>query len=316
MDLRLHVGADLPPVLVDPTRLRQALINLLSNAVKFAESGEILVSLEGETELTEAGMFVQVRLAVRDEGVGMTPEAQAQLFQRFTQADASSTRRFGGTGLGLAITRELITLMGGDIAVWSVPDEGSEFTCGCACRRPRRRPRTTARWRTDRAPAGPKTTLRILVAEDDEVNRHGHQRLPAPGRPCRDLRLQRRGRGAGGAARGVRPDPDGRDDAGHGWPDRHAAYPRDSRPARPDPDHRPHRQCDVGRPRTLPRMRHERLCQQADRPARAARHHRAPARRPCLRPPRRAGRRAPEPSAEAQADLDKDVDDILAALRD
>jgi CheY-like chemotaxis protein len=170
MDLRLHVGAELPPVLVDPTRLRQALTNLLSNAVKFAESGEILVSLEGETELTETGLFVQVRLAVRDEGVGMTPEAQAQLFQRFTQADASSTRRFGGTGLGLAITRELITLMGGDIAVWSVPDEGSEFTLRLrlpATEAPAEDDGTMA----DRVPAGPKSTLRILVAEDDEVNR-------------------------------------------------------------------------------------------------------------------------------------------------
>ena len=104
---------DLPARLIgDPLRLGQILLNLCSNAVKFTDSGEIEVSLRrGE----EDGDGVQLLIDVRDSGIGMAPDVQARLFQKFTQADQSTTRRFGGTGLGLAICKNLVELMGGSI---------------------------------------------------------------------------------------------------------------------------------------------------------------------------------------------------------
>jgi two-component system sensor histidine kinase/response regulator len=108
----------------DATRLRQALVNLLANAVKFTKQG--WVRLRGEL-LCEERKRLQVRFEVQDTGEGITPEAQAQLFTAFEQADSSTTRRHGGTGLGLALTRHLVHLMGGEIGVHSAPGEGSTF---------------------------------------------------------------------------------------------------------------------------------------------------------------------------------------------
>ena len=104
----------------DQTKLRQCLFNLLSNAAKFTEGGRI--TLSGRRD----GANLVFR--VQDTGIGMTPEQLAKLFQRFTQADASTTRKFGGTGLGLAITRALCRLLGGDVAVQSETGHGSSFT--------------------------------------------------------------------------------------------------------------------------------------------------------------------------------------------
>ncbi len=121
------VGADMPNrVTGDPSRLRQILLNLLSNAIKFTERGDILVN--AQVVHGEAGLEV-LHLSVRDTGIGLSPEVQARLFQQFTQADSSVTRKYGGTGLGLAISRRLIELMGGTITVTSRVGEGSEFTC-------------------------------------------------------------------------------------------------------------------------------------------------------------------------------------------
>ncbi|WP_161968105.1 ATP-binding protein [Fimbriiglobus ruber] len=111
-------------VLSDPTRLRQILDNLLSNAIKFTATGTVELRLW--TEPREGGGWVMFQ--VRDQGIGMTPDQLAKLFRPFTQADASTTRRFGGTGLGLAISRRLAAALGGDITVESTPGSGSRFT--------------------------------------------------------------------------------------------------------------------------------------------------------------------------------------------
>jgi CheY-like chemotaxis protein len=108
----------------DPFRLRQVLTNFLGNAIKFTEEGEVVLrtSLISEDE-NEA----LVRFEVSDTGIGITPEQRARLFQSFSQADTSTTRRYGGTGLGLAISKQIIEFMGGEIEVESTPGEGSTF---------------------------------------------------------------------------------------------------------------------------------------------------------------------------------------------
>ena len=120
LELNCHVSDELPPVLIgDPERLRQIVINLLGNAIKFTEEGEINLSV------TRRGSVM--RVSVQDTGIGMDDRTQEKLFQSFTQADASTTRKYGGTGLGLAISNKLIDLMGGRIRVSSEVGEGSEF---------------------------------------------------------------------------------------------------------------------------------------------------------------------------------------------
>ena len=125
LELHLLVDADVPTgVIGDSGRLRQMILNLLSNAVKFTEKGEIVIHVElGEL----ADSTATLRVSVRDTGIGLTEEQQAGLFQSFTQADSSTTRRFGGTGLGLAITKRLAEKMGGTVGVVSSLGQGSTF---------------------------------------------------------------------------------------------------------------------------------------------------------------------------------------------
>ena len=125
LELLFSLPADLPTALVgDPSRLGQILLNLGNNAVKFTERGEVTVAVS----LVERDeQRVTLRFEVRDSGIGMTPEVRDRLFQPFTQADASTSRRYGGTGLGLAICRHLVQRMGGTIGAESQPGQGSCF---------------------------------------------------------------------------------------------------------------------------------------------------------------------------------------------
>lgn len=126
LELVCDVRPDVPRrVRGDPGRLRQVLTNLVGNAVKFTERGEVVVSVSSTQ--SEKGVAV-VRFSVRDTGIGIAPEFLGSIFQEFTQADVSNTRRYGGTGLGLAISKRLVELMGGEISVQSQLGAGSEFT--------------------------------------------------------------------------------------------------------------------------------------------------------------------------------------------
>ena len=111
-------------LLGDPLRLRQVLTNLLNNAIKFTVSGSVTLSIRPEK--VEPGL-ITLSFTIEDTGIGMTPEQLQKLFQSFSQADDSTTRRYGGTGLGLAITKNLVELMGGTIGVESVPEQGTTF---------------------------------------------------------------------------------------------------------------------------------------------------------------------------------------------
>ena len=125
LELIVVVGADVPRRLLgDPLRLGQALVNYANNAVKFTEAGAIAIRVRA---IEQRGDAVVLHFSVRDTGIGLTEEQRQQLFQRFQQADISTTRRFGGTGLGLAITKRLAELMGGEVGVDSVPGAGSTF---------------------------------------------------------------------------------------------------------------------------------------------------------------------------------------------
>jgi PAS domain S-box-containing protein len=126
-DLEFLISAqhDLPPDLIgDPLRLGQILINLVNNAVKFTEHGEIVVSV---TLAEQAADSIKLKFSVRDSGIGMTPEQSAKLFQAFSQADTSTTRKYGGTGLGLSISKRLVEMMGGTVWVESEYGKGSTF---------------------------------------------------------------------------------------------------------------------------------------------------------------------------------------------
>jgi polar amino acid transport system substrate-binding protein len=125
VELLFSTDPGVPTALVgDPLRLGQILINLANNATKFTDDGEIIVSTR---KLEEKDGRVLLEFAVKDTGIGLTPEQQAKLFESFTQADSSTTRKYGGTGLGLSISKRLSEMMGGEIGVESTQGEGSTF---------------------------------------------------------------------------------------------------------------------------------------------------------------------------------------------
>ncbi len=164
LELTVDVGPDVPHLVRgDPTRVRQVLTNLIGNAVKFTEEGEVDVSVG---VVGPAGDLSSVRFCVRDTGIGIAAEQLATIFQEFTQADASMTRRYGGTGLGLAISRRLVMLMGGELVVTSQVGQGSEFSF--TLRFPVATPAVTAAVPGRAASLGGR---RCLVVDDNETNR-------------------------------------------------------------------------------------------------------------------------------------------------
>jgi signal transduction histidine kinase/ActR/RegA family two-component response regulator len=176
--LSLHLVCEGPipeTVLTDPTRLRQILINLVGNAVKFTETGEVRITVRGAES---HGAKARLDFEIADTGIGMDRAQVDRLFQPFTQADSSTTRRFGGTGLGLVICRRLAAMLGGDITVTSRLGGGSKFCLTIVAGRIDREPATDAAAPAQlpapqvatsaRPPTGEGTPLdcRILVAED------------------------------------------------------------------------------------------------------------------------------------------------------
>ncbi len=127
IELTCAVHNDVPEIVMgDPTRLRQIMANLVGNAVKFTERGEVFLGVKLRERGADAAMCLQI--IVQDTGIGMGESAIGKLFQVFSQADGSTTRKYGGTGLGLAITRKLVDAMGGSVLVKSEPNKGSIFS--------------------------------------------------------------------------------------------------------------------------------------------------------------------------------------------
>ena len=160
-----------PIIHADPTRLRQVLFNLLGNAVKFTEEGEICLCLSHGEEVERR---MSLRFEVIDSGIGIPPDVLESLFNRFSQADSSTTRKFGGSGLGLSICRELAQLMGGEVGVESESGQGSTFWLEMTCRLGDPSDAVEDPWPsfdTD-IPETARTQrrLRILVAEDNDIN--------------------------------------------------------------------------------------------------------------------------------------------------
>ena len=163
IELACHIAPDVPERLLgDEGRLRQVLLNVMGNAVKFTSQGEVVLSVRVES--VGPGVAT-LHFVVTDTGIGIAPEQQAHIFQAFTQADSSTTRRYGGTGLGLAIALRLVELMGGRMWVESEPGRGSTFhftavfdTPPTVATRPARRPKALE-------------GLRVLIVDDNRTNR-------------------------------------------------------------------------------------------------------------------------------------------------
>jgi two-component system, sensor histidine kinase and response regulator len=164
LELLYDIAPDVPPALGgDPARVRQILVNLLGNAIKFTEKGEVVLRVRREH--TE-GERVHLRFSVSDTGIGIPPEKQAAIFEEFTQADASTTRRFGGTGLGLAISTRLAGLMHGSISVESEPGAGSTFHLSLPFEIRQHRAKTPSRHQLSDL-----VGMQVLVVDDNATNR-------------------------------------------------------------------------------------------------------------------------------------------------
>lgn len=164
---RIEVRAADGEITADLTKLRQILINLLSNAGKFTQNGTITFEVAAERRSGMDGF----RFSVNDTGIGMTAEQMDKLFQPFTQADASTTRKYGGTGLGLTIAGRFSELMGGSIEAASEPDVGSTFVCWLPAVPPPEKPEESGPPNADGVEAGADERTSILLIDDDPANR-------------------------------------------------------------------------------------------------------------------------------------------------
>lgn len=188
--LKLNMGQGLPRYVIgDPVRLRQVLLNLVGNSIKFTNEGGVTLEMlpEPNSEGLARGMIHKIRFAVRDTGVGISKEAQHNLFRPFAQADSSVNRKFGGTGLGLAISQRLIEAMGNRISIDSEEGRGSTFHFTLIMEEGQAVD-TTQTEKDSSLSSKSSKALRILVVEDNEINqkllkefigRMGHEVLQA-----------------------------------------------------------------------------------------------------------------------------------------
>jgi PAS domain S-box-containing protein len=159
LELLTQFAPDMPARVVgDPDRLRQVLVNLVGNAIKFTEHGHVLIKVDRP----EGAHDGQVRFSVTDTGIGIPKDKLAKIFEAFTQADSSTTRRYGGTGLGLTISRRLVTLMGADLDVSSTPGQGSTFDFTASL--------GEAASVESPVPADVLAGVRVLLVDDNETN--------------------------------------------------------------------------------------------------------------------------------------------------
>ncbi|MBS1935110.1 MAG: PAS domain S-box protein, partial [Bacteroidetes bacterium] len=155
----------------DPVRIRQVLVNLLGNAIKFTKQGEIFVSIKRTSDiyLKADKKFMDISIDVADTGIGIPQEKLGKIFESFTQADTSTTRKYGGTGLGLTISKSLTELMNGSLSVESEPGKGSVFTFHISLE--------VANELPEILPPGKPLLQRVLVVDDNETNRHLMQEI-------------------------------------------------------------------------------------------------------------------------------------------
>ncbi len=170
LGLKSQVDPDVPTVMIgDANRIGQIVANYLGNAIKFTERGDVSVRLSGEPH---GDGLCRLRVTVTDSGIGIAADTIPRLFEKFSQADTSTTRKFGGTGLGLAICRELAQLMGGEVGVESAPGKGSSFWFAVDCRLADSTilpmPEASARSRLLALPG--ERRLHLLVVEDNQIN--------------------------------------------------------------------------------------------------------------------------------------------------
>jgi PAS domain S-box-containing protein len=165
LKLEIVIDEDIPDQLVgDPLRIGQVLLNLTNNAIKFTSEGTVTVELE-LLSMNKRDMSINLTGRIIDTGIGITEEKLKTLFSSFTQADDSTTRRFGGTGLGLSISKQLVEMMGGEIAAESVPEQGSTFSFTIACNLQDRRQRANPHFTYHQLP------LNVLVVDDQKESR-------------------------------------------------------------------------------------------------------------------------------------------------
>jgi PAS domain S-box-containing protein len=171
LELIMAYDDDLPDYLMgDPTRLKQVLYNLVCNAIKFTDSGEIVIRAK---TLTVQENFCEVRFSVSDTGIGIPDERKEAIFQSFTQADMSTTRKYGGTGLGLSICRELVHLMHGEISVESCLGRGSTFIFEVPFE-------VTTNPGAEAVPYNPELAgMRVLIVDDNSTNRDIYSQMCA-----------------------------------------------------------------------------------------------------------------------------------------